>query len=154
MMGPRSRRRSWVKAMGRPELLQDPRFSRHSARLEHRQEVRDVILDWARGFDSFDDLHDCVDPQRIAVRIVRSVRDLAATDWATERELVTEVSPGMLLPRLPYRSPDVDLGAKGRGPRRGEHNREVFGRLAGVDSARLDAMEARGALRAAEDGAS
>ncbi len=146
--------RNWVKAMKRPELLEDPRFSRHPARLEHRREVCEVILDWARTFDSFEDLHACVDPQRIAVGIVRSVKELADTDWAKERGLVAEPAPGMGFPRLPYRSSGVNIGATKFGPRRGEHNREVLGRIAGTDAAVLDAMEARGALRSAEDGQS
>ena len=144
--------RQWVQAMDRPELLEDPRFARYSARLEHREEICQLLLDFASGFSGFEDLHACVDPHRIAVGVVRSVCDLAETDWAKERQLVAEPFPGMRFPRLPYRSSVGAIGAQARAPRRGEHNRQVLGGITGVDEGVLNALEARRAIRCAEEG--
>ncbi len=146
--------RKWAGAMGRPELLEDPRFARYPARIEHRDELCQIILEFASGIESFEALHACVDPHRLAVGIVRSVRDLAETDWATERTLVAEPFAGMRFPRLPYRSSVDAIGAQTRGPTRGEHNREVLGQIDGVDETTLDALELRGAILSAEDGRS
>lgn len=144
--------RAWVKAMKRPELLEDPRFRRYDARNENRPALDAVILDFARGIESFEALHECVDPHRIAVGIVRTVCELADTEWARERGLVAEPEPGKRFARVPFRSSAGEIGATGRGPSRGEHNREVLRRLLDLDDAKLDALEARGALSAAEDG--
>ncbi len=138
--------RQWVRAMKRPELLDDPRFARHVARLEHRAEVEEVLLDFARGFDSFEAFHAAVDPHRIAVGVVRTVVELAETDWAQHRELVSEPVEGLRFPRTPYRSTRSEIGARQRAPRRGEHNREIFARLLGLTDADLASLEARGAL--------
>jgi len=54
---------------------------------------------FARGFESFDALYRCGDPHRIAVGAVRSVAELAETEWAKERGLVAEPTPGMRFPR-------------------------------------------------------
>jgi crotonobetainyl-CoA:carnitine CoA-transferase CaiB-like acyl-CoA transferase len=80
------------------------------------------------------------------------VSELAETSWAKERGLVAEPVGGLRIPRVPYRSSRGEIGTTGRAPRRGEHNREVFQRLLGVDDATLTALEERGALCSAEDG--
>jgi len=144
--------RQWAKAMGRPELREDPRFATHEARVRHRPEIDELILEFARGVESFDALHERVDPHRIAVGVVRSVCEVADTEWAKERALVAEPLPGLRFPRVPYRSSAAEIGATGPPPRRGEHNREALARLAGLDEGALDALEGRGALVAAEDG--
>ncbi len=144
--------RAWVAAMDKPELLEDPRFHRYRDRLQHRHELDETILAFARTFATFDALYRCVDPHRIAVGVVRSVVELAETPWAVERGLVAEPSPGMRFPRVPYRSSRGEIGATGRAPRRGEHNREALQRLLGLDDATLTALEERGALCTANDG--
>ncbi|MFP8881228.1 MAG: CoA transferase [Myxococcota bacterium] len=138
--------RQWVRAMKRPDLLEDPRFARHPARLEHREDVDALLLEFARGFDSFGAFQAAVDPHRIAVGVVRTVAELAETGWAQQRELVTEPVAGLRFPRVPYRSTRAEIGARQRAPRRGEHNRDVFARLLGLDETALDQLERRGAL--------
>jgi CoA:oxalate CoA-transferase len=138
--------RQWVKAMNRPDLLEDPRFSRHQARLEHREDIEALLFEFARAFESFEAFHAAVDPHRIAVGVVRTVAELAETDWSLERQLVSEPVEGLRFPRVPFRSTRAEIGARERAPRRGEHNREVFARLLGLDEAALDELEKRGAL--------
>jgi len=146
--------RAWVSAMERPELAEDPRFARYRARLEHLEALREIILEFARGIDSFEALHEVVDPHRIAVGVVRSVSELAETDWALERGLVAEPLPGVRIPRVAFRTSSGEAAASGPPPRRGEHNRETLRRLLGTDDAALDALERRGALASAENGRS
>lgn len=138
--------RQWVRAMKRPELLDDPRFARHTARLEHRDDVNELLFEFARGFDSFEAFAAAVDPHRIAVGVVRTVSELAETPWAQQRGLVSEPVSGLRFPRVPYRSTRAEIGAQRRAPRRGEHNREVFARLLGLDQTALEQLEGRGAL--------
>jgi len=144
--------RDWVAAMQRPELIEDPRFRRHRDRLQHRRELDSIILEFASGFASFEALYRCVDPHRIAVGIVRSVSELAETEWARERGLVAEPSPGLRFPRVPYRSSRGEISATGPAPRRGEHNRKALQQLLGLDETALAALEERNALCVAEDG--
>jgi CoA:oxalate CoA-transferase len=144
--------RQWIAAMERTDLAEDPRFRRYKDRLLYRRDLDEIILEFARGFESFDALHRSVDPHRIAVGVVRSVTELAETEWAKERGLVAEPAPGMRFPRVPYRSSRGEIGATGAAPRRGEHNRETLQRLLGLSDETLTALEERGSLCAAEDG--
>lgn len=144
--------KQWARAMGRPELTKDDRFERHRDRLRHRDEICEMILAFAKECASFEALHEKVDPHRIAVGIVRSVPQLAETEWAKERELVAEPVPGLRFARAPYRSSHGRVEARGRGPKRGEHNVEVLRRLLGVEPDVLDALHERGALIASDDG--
>jgi len=138
--------RQWVRAMERPDLLEDPRFARYPARLLHRAEIDALLYEFARGFASFAAFHEAVDPHRIAIGVIRTVAELARTEWAEDRGLVFEPVEGLRLPRVPYRSTRGEIGAWSRAPRRGEHNREAFARLLGLDDAALDRLEERGAL--------
>lgn len=143
--------RQWLAAMDIPELADDPRFHHYRDRLRNRSELDEVILDFAKGFETFEALYRCVDPHRIAVGVVRSVSELAETPWAQERDLVSEPSPGIRFPRVPYRSSRGEIGATGNAPRRGEHNRTALKRLLDLDDSLLAALEERGALCEAED---
>ncbi len=144
--------RQWIRAMERPDLLEDPRFARYPTRQQHRDELAELLLEFARGFESFEAFFAAVDPQRIAIGVVRTVPELSDTDWARDRGLVCEPIEGLRFARVPYRSTRGEIGAESRGPSRGEHNRAVFGRLLDLDDAAIDALEQRGALAAAEDG--
>lgn len=41
---------SLLKAMGREDLLGDPRFSTHAGRAEHHEEVDELLAEWTRGY--------------------------------------------------------------------------------------------------------
>jgi crotonobetainyl-CoA:carnitine CoA-transferase CaiB-like acyl-CoA transferase len=43
--------------LGRPELVDDPRFSSASARREHREQLKEVVRDWVLGQDKEDVYH-------------------------------------------------------------------------------------------------
>jgi crotonobetainyl-CoA:carnitine CoA-transferase CaiB-like acyl-CoA transferase len=144
--------RQWARAMGRSDLIENPRFKRHRDRQRNRDELCELILEFAKTFESFDALYDCVDAHRIAVGVVRTVPELAETEWAKEREAVAEPVPGVRFPRVPFRSSSGEVGARARAPMRGEHNEEVLRRLLGVEQDVLDALRERGALMAADEG--
>ncbi len=77
---------------------------------------------------------------------VRTVRELADTAWAAERDVFTEVEPGARVTGAPFRSDQAEVGVRGPAPRLGEHTREVLSERLGLDAATLDALEADGAI--------
>jgi CoA:oxalate CoA-transferase len=145
---------AWCGVMGQPELRKQPRFRRYADRMANRDAIDAVILDFCQSVPDFEALQRLADPERIAVGVVRSVPELAATEWARERGLVCEPEPGLRFARTPYRSSEGEIGATERGPRRGEHNRESLKALLGLDDDTIDGLEARGVLCAAKDGTS
>lgn len=72
---------------------------------------------------------------------VRSVAELADTEWAQHRGLFTEVEPGTRVTTAPFRSRHADVGVRGPAPARGEHTRDVLAELLGLSPAELDALE-------------
>jgi crotonobetainyl-CoA:carnitine CoA-transferase CaiB-like acyl-CoA transferase len=141
---------SWCACMGRPELLEDPRFATGEGRLENRGALLETLQEWAGGIESPEALERALAPSRLATGVVRSVAEAGASGWARERGAVVEVddrSGGRLpLPNSPWRFSGAATGVRGVPAYRGEHNREVLGDLLGLDAAEVDALEAAGVL--------
>jgi crotonobetainyl-CoA:carnitine CoA-transferase CaiB-like acyl-CoA transferase len=72
--------------IGRPDLLDDPRFSTVLNRLQHREELQRIVADWCAG-QTMETIYRCGQELRVAVTPVATVRDLAdsaqlrARDW-------------------------------------------------------------------------
>ena len=77
---------------------------------------------------------------------VRSVAELAETSWAVERDVFTEIEPGVRVVTAPFRSRHAPIGVQGRAPRLGEHTRQVLTERLGLDDGELDALEAAGVI--------
>ena len=76
---------------------------------------------------------------------VRSFADLAATEWASERQLIAEAGPGLPLPRGPWRSDQSDPRLGGPPPRQGEHSRAILAELGCTDT-EIEQLRASGAV--------
>jgi crotonobetainyl-CoA:carnitine CoA-transferase CaiB-like acyl-CoA transferase len=83
----------------------------------------------------------------LAVGVLRSVRELAESDWAEARGAVVRIDDrlgGTLrVPNSPWHFRGATTGVRGEPRYRGEDNRAVLGEVLGLDSARLDDLEAR-----------
>ncbi len=122
---PASHFRKWVTAMGREDLLDDPRFTHHAVRLEHRAEIDRMVLDWVAQVPDYPTLQALLADTTLATGEVRTVSELADTDWARRRNAFVEVHPGLRVPAVPYRSSARPVGVSGPPPRHGEHTEEV-----------------------------
>ncbi|MGD9753146.1 MAG: CaiB/BaiF CoA transferase family protein [Acidimicrobiia bacterium] len=138
----------WCKALGRPELADDPRFGSEASRVAHRAELEAEIAAWVAQFDSAAELEAAIGVSTVLAAEVRTVPELAATEWAAERGAFVDIDLGqghpVTIPQAPWRFSDADSGVQPFAGFRGEHNREVLTELAGVDEAEL--------ARLAEDG--
>lgn len=144
-----------VKAMGRDDLRSDPRFARIEDRVLHREEIEAVFAEWVHQFDSAEAVEAALGVKSVMASQVRTVPELAETEWAAERGAFVEVVAGatatpLTVPQSSWRFADADAGAR-RGAvvgDRGQHNRSVLAELAGLDDAGLDALEADGVISA------
>jgi crotonobetainyl-CoA:carnitine CoA-transferase CaiB-like acyl-CoA transferase len=139
----------FCKAMNRKELLDDPRFADPKERARNREALHELVTEWVLGFDTAAAVEAALDAVRLPVGVVRSVEQLADTDWARERDAITDVSDRsggtIRLPSSPWRFSDADAGIRRDPAWRGEHNREVLAE-AGYTDAQIDALEADGVL--------
>ncbi len=124
----------WLKAMARPELADDPRFATTDDRLAHQEELRELLRGFVATFHNADALEEHLEPFGIPVGSVRSLRDLATTPWAIEREIFTTVGPGVRVPNRIAQWADADVGARPRIAALGEDNEAVLEDLLGMDA--------------------
>jgi CoA:oxalate CoA-transferase len=140
----------FISAMGMPELEEDPRFPTVASRLDHLDELMGILRAWALTMPDATAIEDALEPQQIAVGVLRSVRDIAATDWATERGAIVNVpdrSGGSIrIPNSPWSFSDAETGVRGAPRYRGEDNEEVLHDLLGLDEATVSRLASDGVL--------
>lgn len=137
-----------LKAMGRPELADEPRFATPAARMANRYELYDEMTQWAAGFADVEDFRRAIEAGTpFSVAEMRSITELAETDWAAHRGLLAETASGFAVPARPALGSGI--GTDGHVAARGADNRTVIGGLLGLGNQRLDQLEAAGVLVAA-----
>ncbi len=130
----------------RDAFLADPRCATEPARHANREHVLGEIRRVARTVPDFATLEARFEAAGQMAAEVRSVAELAATDWAADRGVFAEVEPGVRVPARPWRSDAADIGVRGPGPRQGEHTDDVLRDLLGADDDTIAAWRAAGAI--------
>jgi crotonobetainyl-CoA:carnitine CoA-transferase CaiB-like acyl-CoA transferase len=137
-------------ALRRPELQADPRFATVALRLEHLDELQAELQEAAKGFATPEELEVSLAAQRLAMGVLRSVREVADSDWARDRGAIVDVPDRgggtIRIPNSPWHFSAAEAGVRGQPAYRGEHNREVLAELCGLGDDELDALEAAGVL--------
>lgn len=135
----------WAEAMGRPELLDDPRFCDPEARTAHRDEVMTVLQEFIGSFDSVSAVEAALRRVRIHVGQVRTVTEFAAGEWAADRDVVTEVQ-GIRVPRAPWRWDGPPVGARTGVGALGSDTEKVLGRVLGLNPQEIASLAEEGAI--------
>jgi crotonobetainyl-CoA:carnitine CoA-transferase CaiB-like acyl-CoA transferase len=141
----------FANALGRTDLIDDARFVDVPSRMNHFDELRGEILATAAEIDDAVEFERRFAEHKLAVGVLRSVRDVCDTEWARERGAIVEVSDRgggtIRVPNAPWRFSDApDVGLRGEPRYRGEDNRTVLSELLGLDDAELDRLESTGVL--------
>jgi crotonobetainyl-CoA:carnitine CoA-transferase CaiB-like acyl-CoA transferase len=79
--------------------------------------------------------------------VLRSVRELGQSEWAVERDVVTEVQPGVPIPRAPWRSTGASVGATAPAAACNADAVAVLGEWLGYDEDAVRALTSAGALQ-------
>ena len=141
----------FAEAMGRHEIIDDPRFADVPSRLEHLDDLFELLAEFAATVPDAETFEAIFAEHRLAVGVLRSSREICETDWARERDVIVEVSDRsdgrIRIPNAPWRFSDAgEVGVHGEPRYRGEDNREVFAELLGLDDAELARLEDEGVL--------
>jgi len=142
---------SFIAAMGKTELVDDPRFIDVATRLANYADLSKIIREFATGIPDADTFEKVFSQQQLAVGRVRQPGEIAETDWATERCAVVDIddrSGGSIrVPNVPWRFSDSpEVAVSGIPKFRGEDNRSVLKELLGYSDDSLDQLEASGIL--------
>jgi crotonobetainyl-CoA:carnitine CoA-transferase CaiB-like acyl-CoA transferase len=140
---------SWLRAMRRPDIADDPRFGTAAARRAHLAELHRVVQNWIMTFHDIGALDAQLDEAKIALGEVRSLKQLSEMEWAEHWGAVQQVSDRnggtYLLPGRPWRFSREQLDPLGDPAFQGEHNRTVYTEL-GLNDEEIDAHIASGAF--------
>ena len=121
-----------ARALGQPELTQDPRFDNNLHRTHHRLALDALIVDWCRArnmADIVEQLERCEVPHSR----VNSVADAMQHPHLQARQTFIDLPDPDLgsvkAPCIVPRFKDVANAAPATGPARGQHNASFFGSL-------------------------
>lgn len=136
-------------AMGRVDLLDDPRFASPQERVNHGAELRAEIEAWTKQRDKREAMK-ILAGAGVPCSYVFDSLDLFTDEHLRARDFIVEVehpvNGAVKLMRHPLRMRGVD--PQERAPLLGEHTREVLSRALGMDGEALDALEAEGVTKA------
>jgi CoA:oxalate CoA-transferase len=139
----------FMAGIGRTDLIDDPRFVDVPARLTHLDDIHGILREWAATMPSADAIEEQLAEHQLAVGQLRSLRDVADTDWGIAREVTVHVSDrgsgSVRIPNAPWRFAGSDVRVEGLPKYRGEDNEAVLREL-GYDDARIDALTTAGVL--------
>lgn len=131
-------------AMGRDDLLNDPRFADVPSRLAHLDDFAKILQEWASTVANAEEIERVFAAQGLATGRLRSVAELADTDWARQRGAITEVSDRgggtVRIPQSPWKFSDADVRVRGEPKYRGEDNARVLRDILGMDEADIERL--------------
>ena len=141
---------SLCKAMGRPDLLMDPRTSTAAARLENRELVNSEVQRAVKALSRDDAVRTLQAAGAIAGPVL-SPRDAVVHSLFVERGGVHEVptedpTRSQKMVALPFGAAKLS-GAPRRPPMLGEHTRPILEGLLKLDPGEIDRLHACGAVR-------
>ncbi|MFC1892444.1 CaiB/BaiF CoA transferase family protein [Chloroflexota bacterium] len=139
--------RAWAdlaRVMGRPELITDERFDTQIHRLEHRDQVIQIVGEWIQICDSVMEADRLLTEGNVPSAPVLNIDQLMADPQLEARELLAEVDHPALgkvkVVNSPFHFSETASTARGRAPRLGEHNEEVLGDILGYSREQITAL--------------
>jgi crotonobetainyl-CoA:carnitine CoA-transferase CaiB-like acyl-CoA transferase len=140
----------FVTAMKKPEMLQDARFVDVESRLKHLDELVLEIRQWARSVQTAQEIEDVMAQSGLAMGVMRTMKEIADTEWARERNVLIEVDDRsgatFRVPNSPWVFSASDTTTQGAAKFRGEDNGVVLGELAGLSLADVERLTKEGVL--------
>jgi crotonobetainyl-CoA:carnitine CoA-transferase CaiB-like acyl-CoA transferase len=137
----------FVGAMQAPHLLNDERFKTVALRIKNFAELMQLIKDWAQTIETVDELERRLDENKLAMGQMRTVREVAKTKWASERNAFVEVDDRgdgkVKLPNSPWMFSGSDTSTRGITKYRGEDNAEVLRELLGLSAEQITDLNDR-----------
>lgn len=140
----------FVRAMNRPELLDDARFVDVERRLLHLDDLVIELRKWALSVETAQEIEDLMAQSGLAMGVMRTMKELAATQWANERNVLIEVDDRsgatFRVPNSPWVFSASDTSTQGEAKFRGEDNEKVLGELAGLSASEVEQLTKLGVL--------
>ncbi|MFH1438233.1 MAG: CoA transferase, partial [Pseudomonadota bacterium] len=141
--------RRMMKAIGRDDLADDPRFSNFITRVHNSRAGVKIIAQWAAA-RSCDEIVQALSEQRVPCAKVISTEEVNEDPQLKERGMLAQVEHASLgtigVPGSVFKMSLTPGEVSTAHPGLGEHTEEVLKELLGLDDARIAELEAKGAI--------
>jgi crotonobetainyl-CoA:carnitine CoA-transferase CaiB-like acyl-CoA transferase len=147
--------RAWqnvCKAMGREDLLADPRFATQEAVMANGEAATEIVRQWLSGLTTAEAEQRLV-AHHVVVGVVKTLDEAVRQPQVEARGLLARVDDPILGPielvNSSIKYEGAAAGARGPAPLLGEHNDTVLRDLLGYPESRIAALRESGVLRSA-----
>lgn len=143
---------SLFAALGKPELLEDPRFATTQDRRANGDLLYEEIKQWTMQYTKQEAM-DILGAAGVPCSAIYDTEDLFTDEHLNQRNMIRRIehpahgAVTMLAPPIHLSESDVEMV---RAPLLGEHTGEVLAKELGLDGRALEALAARGVLGFAE----
>ena len=140
--------RRLMRAIGRADLADDPRFARNHLRVAHTELLDEAISAWTRGHDLADVL-ETLERADVPSGRIYTAGDIHADPHYRAREMIQPypLPDGSMIdfPGIVPKLSETPGATRWLGPRLGEHTEEVLASI-GIDAAAFAELKAQGVL--------
>lgn len=137
------------RAIGRPDLIDDPRFSTNASRVEHKKELEEIFATWCAAHP-LEEVLSAFEREHGTIAPIYSIDQIFVDAQVQAREAITSV-------------PDADFGTvriqnvvprfsqnpgavRSTGGALGQDNREIYGTLLGLDESEQERLRTQGII--------
>src|SRR5487761_1076481 len=136
-----------LKAMGRDDLSDDPRFATNAGRVAHLEETDALVAEWTRTLGKME-VFARTKQYRIPCAPVRNPVEVMNDPHMHERGMLERVDHPELgpivVPTTPLRLHGADPVATAPAPKIGQHNEEIYGGWLGLSAAEIKELKRSG----------
>jgi crotonobetainyl-CoA:carnitine CoA-transferase CaiB-like acyl-CoA transferase len=141
--------RNLLKAMGREELADDPRFATNADRVAHMDETDALVAEWTRTLPKME-IFARLKAGRVPSAPVRTAPEVMADRHMHERGMLEEIDHPELgpitVPTSPLRLHGLGRAPAAPSPKVGQHNAEIYGGWLGLSPSDLAALKDEGVI--------
>ena len=138
-----------LKAMGREDLAEDPRFATNAGRVAHMDETDALVADWTRTLGKME-VFAITKKYRIPCAPVRTAPEVINDPHMHERGMLERINHPELgeivVPTTPLRLHGTDKAPAGPSPTIGQHNKEIYGGWLGLSVAEIAELREHGVI--------
>jgi CoA:oxalate CoA-transferase len=138
-----------LQAMGRQDLIDEPRYATHEQRVALNDEVDEIVAAWTRTLGRFD-VFKIASRYRIPCAPVRNVKEVMEDPHMHARGMLEWIEHPELgrivVPTTPLRLHGTDIGPTTPSPLVGEHNGEIYSEWLGLSGADIEGLKRDGVI--------
>jgi len=141
--------RNLLKAMGREELADDPRFATNADRVAHMDETDALVAEWTQSLGKME-VFARTKALRIPCAPVRTAPEIMRDPHMHERGMLEEIDHPELgpitVPNSPLRLHGLGKAPAAPSPTVGQHNAEIYGGWLGLSVEEIADLKAEGVI--------